>query len=223
MALRPTKPLAAGEQHAAHRQEIRVGAVPLGDRGARRAAAATRSRTPGRPSAPRAPLRARRGRPSDRAPRSLGRASGSRERGRGDVEGSRFSALSSTPCQRAVGRRPLTQVDGNVEDRAADAAHELGLAVGLGLVVHAAQRSGARVEGGVALHDFGVQSAGGELLASNVRANQPRSSANRSGSISHARRLANSGVSRERTRRAPAHGSSVSSGVRRRTARPIRG
>ena len=56
------------------------------------------------------------------------------------------------------------QVDGDIEDRAAHAAHQLRLAVRLGLVVHSAQRSGARVERGVALHDRRIQPARAELL-----------------------------------------------------------
>ena len=143
------------------------------------------------------------------------RASGSRGRSRaGTNSAAPLSALSSTPNQRRQRRRVRPQVDDHVEDRAARAAHELGLAVRLGLEVHAAQRPGARVERHVALHDRGVEPA---------RRTRPRRRCARS---SRARRSA----ARARRRSAPGSGvaTNFTAGARARacaprTARPTRG
>ena len=66
-----------------------------------------------------------------------------REAGR-DVEARRVLRAQLDAVPAAARGRVGAQVDGDVEDRAAHAAHELGLAVRLGLVVHAAQRAAAR-------------------------------------------------------------------------------
>ena len=64
-----------------------------------------------------------------------------------------------------VGGRSLAQIDGDLEDRPYHAAHQLGLAVRVGLVsMHAAQRVAMRgVEGHVDLSDDRFHAALAEL------------------------------------------------------------
>ena len=62
------------------------------------------------------------------------------------------------------GRRVRAHVDDDVDDRAPDAADQLGLRMRGDLEVHAAQRAGPVVERQVALLDHGLQSGGAELV-----------------------------------------------------------
>src|SRR5258707_2023078 len=83
----------------------------------------------------------------------------------GDVQPEPVALAELDAVPAPAGRRPVADVDGDIEDRAADTAHHLGLAVGVGLVVHAAKRACACVERGVRLDHLGVHAAGAELLA----------------------------------------------------------
>ncbi len=134
--------------------------------GRRSAARASRCRTPDRPSA-------RRARPPARTRahhvEHLGvvdeRLEAVGEAGRDVQRACRWPRSARPPNQLCARRRARAQVDDHVVDRPARAAHQLRLAVRLGLVVQPAQRPGARVEGHVALHDRRVEAAGRQLAA----------------------------------------------------------
>ena len=64
----------------------------------------------------------------------------------------------------AVRRRGRTHVDGHVLEPTTGAAHELGLAVRLGLVVHPTERAGLRVPPEVELDPLGLDARGGEFV-----------------------------------------------------------
>jgi hypothetical protein len=66
---------------------------------------------------------------------------------------------------RREGGRVLAQVDDDVVDRPSGAANQLGLLIGRGLPVHAAQCAPAQIQRDVALCEVGVQSMGLELAA----------------------------------------------------------
>ena len=111
--------------------------------------------------------------------------------------------LRAVPPQKR--RRVGPQVDRHVEDRPARAAHELRLAVRRGLVVHAAQRPALRVERRVALDDCRASRPWPRrLVASKVRANQPRSSLQRD--RARPPRRPGSGVSTSSSRRCASSG-----------------
>ena len=125
-------------------------------------------------------------RSSGRGPRSRRRASGSRARNPAGMKYERHAGSpprSSTPNQRQKVADDGPQVDGDVVDGAARAAHQLALAVRRGLVVQAAQRPRRALNDDVALRRTARQARrAANSSASKVRAKNPRSS--RSGSSS---------------------------------------
>ena len=78
--------------------------------------------------------------------------------------------LDAEPAQ--ARRRAGTEIDDHVPDRAGGAPHELGFAVGRGLVVHAAQGVCVRVARDVALRKPGRGSPCGRELALAVAAGE---------------------------------------------------
>ena len=79
------------------------------------------------------------------------------------------------------GRRRAPQVDGDVEHRAFDHAHELALRV-LDLVVQAAQHAAVRSRV-VVLHELDVESCRGEARRFQLSKKKPRASPNTFGSM----------------------------------------
>ena len=76
-------------------------------------------------------------------------------------------------------RRLRPQVESDIVDRTADAAHQLGLGMGRFLVVHAAQRAAPQAVGQAGLRDARIQPAGMEFFGAEAAREEPARIRNR--------------------------------------------